>query len=117
MQRNRILIVDDEKECCNILQNYFTKWGYEADVGYDGEQAKELLSFKKYDYVLFDCNMPHVSGVDLIKIIKNNNPEAKKIMISGYLFINEDFVKDLGVDLFLRKPITLEEIKEALEKL
>jgi YesN/AraC family two-component response regulator len=56
--------------------------------------------------------MPELTGIELIKVIEEKNPKAKKIMISGYDLINEDFAKDSGVDIFLRKPFSLETIKE-----
>jgi DNA-binding NtrC family response regulator len=117
MKKKKILVVDDEKDCCDILHNYLTRYGYEVDACYDGEQAEGLLKGRKYEYIFFDCNMPHISGIELIKVIKEKNPEAKKIMISGYPLIDDDFVKNMGVDLFLRKPIILDDIKKILEKL
>lgn len=113
--KKKILVVDDEKDICMLFKDYLTKFGYEVDVGYDGLQAKDLLEINNYDCVFFDCNMPELSGVELIKVIKEKNPGAKKIMISGYEAINEEFAKDLGVDKFLRKPFSLETIKEIIK--
>ncbi|MGD0336032.1 MAG: response regulator [Candidatus Omnitrophota bacterium] len=115
MSAKKILVVDDEKECCQFFKQYLTKRGYSVDTAYDGLEAKGLLDVNKYDCIFFDCNMPELSGVELIKVIKEKNPQAKKIMISGYDLINEDFAKDLGVDIFLRKPFSLDTIKEIVE--
>ena len=109
MSAKKILVVDDEKECCESFHNYFTRRGYSVDIAYDGLEAKDLLDKNAYDCIFFDCNMPELTGVELIKIIKEKNPQAKKIMISGYDLINADFVQGLGVDVFLRKPFSLEE--------
>lgn len=114
MDKKRILVVDDEEECCKFFKNYLTRHGYQVDIAYDGLKAKDLLDENKYDYIFFDCNMPELTGVELIKIIKEKNPEAKKIMVSGYDLIRKDFAKDLGVDAFLRKPITFKEIDQIL---
>ena len=54
--------------------------------------------------------MPELSGVELIDIINKYNPEAKKVMISGYELIDEDVAKDFGIDEFLRKPISQEDV-------
>lgn len=113
--KKKILVADDEKGCCVFLEKYLARSGYIVDIAYDGLQAKNLLSEDKYDYIFFDCNMPGLSGIELIKVINEKNPGAKKIMISGYDLINEDFAKGLGVDAFLGKPIPLEDLEKILK--
>lgn len=115
MANKCMLIVDDERECCDLFKEYFLKHGFDIDIAYDGLKAKELLERNKYDYIFFDCNMPELTGVELIKVIKEKNPEAKKIMISGYDLIAEDFAKDLGVDVFLRKPFSLKDAERLIK--
>jgi len=113
MQKN-ILLADDEKEFCDFFKNYFLRKKYMIDVAYDGSEAKGLLENKIYNYIFFDCNMPELSGVELIKVMKEKNPEAKKIMISGYNLISEDFAKNLGIDVFLPKPFALEDAEKII---
>lgn len=115
MDKKKILIVDDETDCCDFFKNYFTRRNFYVDLAYDGLQAKHLLEDYRYDYIFFDCNMPGLSGVELSKVIIENNPQAKKIMISGYALIKEDFAQYLGIDAFLRKPITFEDIEKIMK--
>ena len=115
MSAKKILVVDDEKECCALFKEYLAERGHSVDTAYDGLAAKDLLDKHTYDCIFFDCNMPELTGIELIKVIEEKNPKAKKIMISGYDLINEDFAKDSGVDIFLRKPFSLEAIKEVVE--
>ena len=110
----KILVVDDEKECCEMLKDYLEARGHTIDTAYDGLQAKNLLDTKKYDFIFFDCNMPELSGIELVKVIKEKNPEAKRIMISAYEEIDEHFTKAIGVDLFLKKPFSLRAVEEVL---
>lgn len=114
MEKKRILIVDDEKDCCEFFKEYLESRNHVVETANDGTGAKALLEQNKYDFIFFDCNMPEVSGVELVKVIKEKNPGAKKIMISGYDLVNEDFAKDLGVDLFLTKPISLKDIEQVI---
>ncbi len=114
MSKPKILIADDEHDCCDFFKNYFLKRDFLVHVAYDGLKAKELLDNNRYSYIFFDCNMPGLSGVELLKVIKEKNPTSRKIMVSGYELINEDFAESLGVDLFLRKPISLSQIEEIL---
>jgi len=114
MKAKKVLVVDDEKRYCELFDDFLSKRGYRVDLAYDGLEAKHLLKDNKYDYIFFDCNMPGFSGIDLYNVIKEKNPQAKKIMISGYDLINEDFTKFLAIDAFLSKPISLDDIKKTL---
>ena len=95
MSKKKILIVDDEQDFCDSFKNYFVKREYLVNTAYDGVMAKDLLENNKYDFIFFDCNMPELTGAELVKVIKEKNPEAKKIMVSGYDLINKDFAKNL----------------------
>ena len=107
----RILVVDDEKDCCSLISDYLTKRGYDVDMAYDGLQAKDLLYNNTYDCIFFDCNMPELTGIELIAVINKKNPHARKIMISGYEGIDERFAKEIGVDVFLTKPLALKNLE------
>ncbi|MFH1414379.1 MAG: response regulator [Candidatus Omnitrophota bacterium] len=116
MAKKKILVVDDEKDCCKLLQDYFIKFGHIVYTAHDGDKAAELLNLQTFDYVFLDCSMPGLTGVELIKVIKEKSPGAKMIMISGYELINEDLAKELGIDLFIRKPFSLEKIMKEIIK-
>jgi len=115
MDKKKILVVDDEKECCAFFENYLTMRGHLVDTAYNGRVAKDLLDKHTYDCIFFDCKMPELNGVELIKVIKEKNLKAKKIMISGYDLVNEDFAQDIGVDIFLGKPFSLEAVRKIIE--
>ena len=111
----KALIADDEKVCRDLIKVYLDEIGCDVDVACDGIQARDMLVENQYDFVFFDCNMPGLTGVELVEIMKDRNANAKKVMISGYDLINEEFVKNLGVDLLLRKPISMEKIEELIK--
>jgi len=111
----RILIVDDERDCCDAFKHFFIKAQHSVDVAYDGLEARHLLNTHTYDFIFFDCNMPGLSGVELIDVINLRNPVARKIMISGYGHMNEEFITMLDIDQFLSKPIRLETLREIVE--
>lgn len=111
----RILVVDDEKDCCSFINDYLAERGYHVDVAYNGLQAKDLLSHDNiYDCIFFDCNMPELTGIELVAVINKKSPNAKKIMISGYEGIDERFAKEIGVDIFLSKPIALKDLEKII---
>ena len=114
--KKRILVVDDEKECCDFFKEYLAGRDCDLDIAYDGLNAKYLLECNAYDVIFFDCNMPELSGVELIKVIREKNPEAKAIMISGYDGIDEGFAKTIDIEHFIQKPVSLEAVKKAIEE-
>ena len=110
MNAKRILVVDDDEACCELLKDYFMERNYIVDIVWDGVKAKGLLDKNQYEYIIFDYNMPVFSGVSLAKVMKEKNIQAKKILISGYDLVDDEIVKSLGVDTFLRKPFLLEDL-------
>ncbi len=113
----QILFVDDDRQYCLDIKKYLEKKNkYQVTVAFDGEEAKYYLEKANYGIIFFDCDMPRLSGVDLIRIIKKENPQAVLIMVSGYSGIKEDFAKIAGIDVFLRKPFPLKEIDNLISK-
>ena len=106
MAVSKMLIVDDERDHCFFMEDYFKRRGYSVDVAYDGQEAARMIGDNEYGFVLFDCNMPEMSGMELISIIDEKNPKAKKIMISGYEGIDKTFAENIGVDIFMSKPFS-----------
>ncbi len=117
MQSGKILVVDDEKDFCFFMKKYLVSKGYRVDIAYDGLQAAEILENERYDAVFFDCNMPELSGMELVSIISKKNPGARKVMISGYEGINEQFAEKLDVDVFLSKPFSLEQLEKMMNEI
>ncbi|AWZ49425.1 DNA-binding response regulator [Clostridiaceae bacterium 14S0207] len=104
MIRNKILIVDDEVEICDLISIYIKNEGYESIKAKDGLEALEILKKEKIDLIILDIMMPNLNGIDTcIKIRKDNNIPI--IMLSAK---SEDMDKILGLstgaDDYLTKP-------------
>jgi len=110
----RALVADDEENICAVLQRLMRSMGWQVDVAHDGLKARDLLLAQTYDIVYFDCNMPELSGKDLIQHIKQSNPKAKTVMISGDDQLDTKTANKLGIDLFLQKPFSLDMIRTQL---
>ena len=80
----RLLIVDDEKNLCRMLQTAFSIDGHETRVAEDGEAA--LISFvqDKPDVVLMDIRMPKLDGIEALKRMRELNPEVPVILMTAY---------------------------------
>ena len=112
----KILIADDEKAFCVLLTERFIQKGNHVECAYDGISALELIKANRYDIIFLDHNMPELTGMELVKYIKENNITARTVMITGYQEINEGFMKILGVDEYLTKPVKLTDIDAIIEK-
>src|ERR1700691_226635 len=79
----RILVVDDEKSICELLEITFRKEGYRVEVAHSVEAAKRKLESQIFDIVISDFRMPGQSGVDLLKLTKEIAPDCFFLLITG----------------------------------
>lgn len=109
----RILIADDEKNIRLALSRAFTKENYCIDVACDGLETLEKVKGEKYELILMDIQMPHKSGIDILKELKDCGEMPKIIMMSAYGTVDLAVsVMKLGAIDFINKPFTLKEIKK-----
>src|SRR6266481_3676229 len=78
-----ILVVDDERSICELLEITFRKEGYRVEVAASVEAAKRKLESQIFDIVISDIRMPGVSGVDLLKFTKEIAPDCFFLLITG----------------------------------
>jgi len=112
----KILIADDEVESAEIIKKSLIKKCYVVDAAFDGKAALDLIKKNNYDIVFLDHNMPELTGLELIKHIKQNSPDTKTVMITGYPHIADFAAKELGADEYLTKPLKMKEIEDIIDK-
>jgi two-component system, NtrC family, response regulator PilR len=78
-----ILVVDDERSICELLEITFRKEGYRIEVAHNVEAAKRKLESQIFDIVISDVRMPGESGVDLLKLTKEIAPDCFFLLITG----------------------------------
>lgn len=114
----RIIIVDDMDSVRETIASYFSMRGYEVFTAASGEKALPIIIEKKPDLMLLDLNLGGMTGLELLKLVREFNDIAKVIMITGFdigFADNPDFQK-LGVSDVLQKPITVSKLKEIITK-
>ncbi len=79
----RILFVDDEPSIRELGAKALVRAGYEVDTAEDGEVAWGLLQSRRFDLVVTDCDMPRLSGFELLKVLRPAQPTLPVILISG----------------------------------
>jgi len=120
--KETILVVDDAPDTLEVLSRNLISKGYKVFTSPGVPEAIKILEGTHIDLVITDLKMPEISGLDLIKHVRENLKDTEVMMITGYASIN-GAVKAVktGAEEYLAKPFTDEElfsaVKRALDKL
>src|SRR6516225_8718319 len=108
----RLLVVDDERGIVVALKGLFTKEGYEVETADSGEQALEKFKAGFFDVVITDLSMKGMDGLQLLKRIREVEPNAAVLMITAYgtQRIAVDAMK-AGAEDYLPKPFDNDELR------
>lgn len=112
INKNRILIVDDEESMREFLSIMLHREGYLVDAVSDGQQAVDRLKACTYDLVISDIKMPRLTGFQLLAHIKERFPETAVIMITAFSTTEEavEAMKNGAYD-YIIKPFKNDEIR------
>jgi len=112
-----ILIVDDDKRLRELLEDYLKEKKYKIYLSDDFTSANEILKYFLFDLIIIDRMMPTGDGLNLIKIIKENN-NTPVIMLTA-MGESENRIEGLkyGADDYLSKPFEPEELHLRIKKL
>lgn len=116
----RILVADDLDLVREFSKNFLTMAGYGVELAADAESALELLnaSAQPFDLLLTDCNMPGMSGVELIAQARKRWPGLRCILVSGFIEDEDlDFIENLPAARVLPKPYNISEALQLIADL
>ncbi len=110
-----VLVVDDESVILSSCKAALTRSGHEVDTALSAEEALERIEAKKYAVVITDLKMPRLSGMDLLRIVKEKEPETDVIMITGYGTVHSAVeAMKLGAFDYIPKPFTPNELRSVV---
>ena len=114
----RILVVDDSALTLEVIQRNLSAAGYDVYTVASVDQAIDFLEQDSVDLVITDIKMPKISGLELLKYVKENLKDTEIMIITGYPSIKGavEAVKD-GAEDYLVKPFTDEELLAAVAKM
>jgi two-component system response regulator AtoC len=114
-QKNKILVVDDEKMIRWSLGEALRGWGYEPIEAETVNAALAAFDAEPPSAVLLDINLPDGSGLDVLRKIRHRQPDAVVIMITANVLVDETIAALRGGAYdFIGKPINLEELHVAI---
>ena len=113
----KVLIIEDEGDMCLLLNIMLTGKEMELDHVKSLAAAKDYLVSEKPSVVILDNKLPDGMGVDFISFIKQQYPDIRIVMISGYAGAAKDIALDNGADKFLEKRFTKENLYKSVKEL
>lgn len=115
--KERILVVDDERDAADSLVRLIQVLGYDAKAAYDGEQAVREVATYSPDMALIDIGMPGLNGFETVSRIRQQRGNVTMILVAVTGWTREEDQRkayDAGFDLHIAKPMTVETLKELL---
>ena len=110
MANEKILVVDDDANICELLRLYLTKEGYQVTTAGDGEEGLEKFNQLKPDMVLLDVMMPRMDGLEVCRRIRKlGNTPVMMLTAKGETF-DKVLGLELGADDYMVKPFDTKEV-------
>jgi DNA-binding response OmpR family regulator len=112
-----ILVVDDSEAVCKALRDVLTMSGYAVRTAPSGERAMQIMETAQMDLIITDLKMSGMSGIQLLKKVKDKTPSLPVIILTG--FGDMDSVIEAmraGVADYLKKPFSINEVLQVTER-
>ncbi len=118
MNKISVLIIDDEEAQRESISGFLKRRNYIVSTAEDGENGVEVVRNNVVDIVLTDFRMPGLNGLEVLRKIKEINPEIDVVVITAYGSVQDavDIMKSGAYD-YLTKPIDLDELENLLNRL
>ena len=114
----KILLLEDDVILNEIIEEFLLSLNYDVITAFDGNIAEELIYEESFDLLLFDVNIPNITGFELLKNIRQNNINIPIIFITSRH--TADDVKigfNSGCDDYIKKPFELSELQLRIENI
>jgi two-component system, NtrC family, response regulator HydG len=111
----KVLVVEDDPDIRKILEMFLTEKGFRVKVADGGPRALDMLAEEPIDLILSDVRMPGMSGLDLLRHLKERDPEIQLVLMSAYSSV-KDAVEaiQLGAADYVEKPIDFRRLERVL---
>jgi two-component system chemotaxis response regulator CheY len=111
----KILVVDDSGLARRLIRKILQELGHEVEEVSDGAQALERYVLNHHDAVVLDLLMHGMYGVEVLRNLKELNPELPVIIVTADIQrTTRDQVKEAGAVAMVNKPVTKEQLAEVL---
>ena len=107
----RLLIVEDDRKLAEFAARGLRSESYAVDVAADGREGRTFIESHQYDLVILDLMLPHISGTELLRLVRRSYPSLPVLVITAR-DATEEKVKhfEAGADDYLTKPFDFAEL-------
>jgi len=114
----KVLLLEDDVALSDIVGEHLKDRGFDVTLAYTGDEALDYLVDEKYDLALLDINTPNMSGLEVLRTIREYKNNTPIIIVTAYQdtrHLKEAF--ENGGDDYIKKPFDLEELDQRINKL
>lgn len=114
----RLLIIEDEADILRAVSRGLRKCGYAVDTAEDGLDGLELCALNQYDLIILDLNLPGMDGMEVLKKLREEDPETKVLILSARYSVEDKVLGlDEGANDYLVKPFHFAELEARVRAL
>ncbi len=115
-EQPKVLIVEDDPDIRNILALFLGEKGFQVKVAESGDRALAMLHEEPMDLILSDVRMPGMSGLDLLRDVKERDPEIQLVLMSAYSSVRDAVQAiQLGAADYVEKPIDFRRLERVMQ--
>ncbi len=111
-----LLVVDDEIHIRKLYQEAFSREGFNVATAADSYIAFDILKDQKIDVIILDIELPEISGLEMLKKFKSENPNSAVILNSAYSIYKSDFGSWLA-DAYVMKSSDMQPLIKTVKEL
>ena len=113
----RVLIVDDDMDFCTTVKDILELNKYSVESAASGEEAVLRMENEAFDVALIDVNMPDMTGIELLEVLKSGRSPPSCIMVTGQQMIEYAVeALNLGAEAFILKPFDAERLISCIDR-
>ena len=114
---SKIVVIDDEEDMLEDIKAFLSLRGYSVLTAANAQEGLKLILDTQPDVAILDIRMPGMSGLEILRLAKESQPKLISIILTGQQQeVAESKSRALGASLYLTKPIGLEELERAVDK-
>jgi two-component system response regulator CpxR len=114
---SKVLLVDDEREFVQTLSERLLMRDMGSAVAYDGQSALDMVREEEPEVMILDLKMPGIDGIEVLRRVKQTNPEIEVIILTGHgSAADREVCMKLGAFAYLQKPVDIEVLSDTLRK-
>lgn len=114
----KLLLLEDDMALSDIVAEHLTDRGFDVTLACDGDEALDLMIEHKYDLALLDINTPSISGLEVLRTLREYKNSTPIIIVTAYQDTKHlKTAFENGGDDYIKKPFDLEELDQRINKL